>query len=71
MFQIVCVSDTGTGLNLIRVDVLNESWLDNIHEGDTPEIRSASDMKLAVFGTITLRLCTSKVLTRVTFSVVE
>lgn len=38
MCPIVYVSDTGTGLNLINDDVLDQSWLENIRQRDKAEI---------------------------------
>lgn len=68
---VVCVLDTGTGPNLTRTDVLDPGWVQNIHQRDVPEIRSASDTRLSVLGTITLHLRMGESRTCVMVGVVE
>lgn len=71
MSPIQCVFDTGTGTNLIRADVLDPIWLNSIRQRDMPDIRSASDTKFKVSGTITLLIRKGKSRTRVNFNAVN
>lgn len=48
--------DTGAGRNFKRVDMLEQSYVDNTRHSDVAEVRSASDTKLIVSGTIILYL---------------
>lgn len=67
----ICVSDSGAGPNSFRADVLNPNWLDNIHQLDLADIRSASDSNLKVSGTVTRQLRIGKARTRINSSVVS
>lgn len=71
MRPIVRDFDTGAFPQLIRAEVLDQSWLDNISQCDMLEIRNAFKMKLFVSRATTLYPHMGESYTRVTFGVVD
>lgn len=71
MCPIVSVFDPGAGPNLIRVDVLDQSWMENIRQRDMPEVRNDLGTKLVLSETIILHLCMCKSHIWVASSVVD
>lgn len=71
MHSILCVFDTGAGLNLTSADVLDHRWLDIIRQSGMPESRSASDTRLVVSGILTLHLLAGELHTLVAFDVMD
>lgn len=67
----ICVFVNGVGPNLIRVDVLETSLRDRVHQRDMPESRSTSDTKLKVSGTIALHLRMGKSRIHVKINIVK
>lgn len=71
MHPISFVFDIGTGLNLIRFDVLDRCRRDSTFQHEMLDIGSASDTKLKVSGIFTITLRVVKQSTRVTIGVVK
>lgn len=71
MHRIVSIFDTGAGENLMRANVLERSLLSEFRQTEMPEIGSACDTKLVMFGIITLYFCMCKSRTEVIFEVVD
>lgn len=55
MHPIVCVFDPGGDRNLIRANILDSGWPESIRQRYLPKIQSASNTRLVVSGTFTLR----------------
>lgn len=56
MCPVICLFDTGAGPNLKRVNIQDQSCLNNIRQSDMLEFRSASEIRPVVSGTITIHL---------------
>lgn len=66
MCQVTSIIDTCGGLNLMRVDALDQSWPDNIRQRRMPEIPSTSDSRLVVYRSISFHLRMEESRTRAT-----
>lgn len=56
MRPVLRVFDTGTVPRLIRANVPDQKWLDNIRKRNMPEMLSAFNTKLDVSETVTIHL---------------
>lgn len=56
LYPVIFGFDTGACADLVRADVIDVSWLENIGQWDMVEIRSAFNSKLDVSETMILRL---------------
>lgn len=65
------VCDIVAGASIIRAEFLDHSWLDSINQCEMTDIRSASESRLKVSGTIILNHGMRGSRTRVTFGTVK
>lgn len=69
MYPVVCVNDTG--INIVRYNVLDPSWLDSVCRGSMLKVQNESDTKLELSGKTTIQLPLGESHTSNTFGVVE
>lgn len=67
----VCVCNPGPGPSIVSADVLDPTWLDSIRQRDLLDIRSSSDTKLKMSGSIAHPLCIDESRHPVSFGVVR
>lgn len=63
--------DSASGAKLVRTDVMDLSWLENIRQQDMSKIRGESDTRVPMSGTITFHLRIDELRTCITSSVLD